>query len=657
MKTYLKTFARTFKKHATRFISIIFIVLVSVGFISGIGTSTDKIKYSLTDYYKAQNVSDLIVKSTKSEGFSMGFSKEEVDAVKEFYGEQFVGTGAAIDAYIGVNGERQLVRLYFLDDFDNLSVNKPEILEETGFSEDEKKDLTVAYAEVADNKIKGIASRAEIEIDFKDVIEQLAGQAGQEIPSYAQLFLGRLKPVKVTVGGTVKSPLTFAQDGEPSWLNPEDTEIPNTINEVNELITLDNILYLPSDAIPSIMNIRVLQTTDIYLAFSDRSQFKAFDYGYEDYVESQKELFTEKSGANAEDLRFISLYQNYSFISLTRYADKVAGIGYILMVAFLFVTALVVLSNMTRLMEEERAQVACLKTLGYSSFKIVFKYVLFAMLATGVGGGGSYFVGLGLAYLICYVFNYSFAMPPISSQVALPFFLIVFSVIVVVTLGSTLVAGLRLTAETPAELLRPKPPKAGKKVFLERIPLIWNLLSFKYKSTMRNVLRYLSRFVMTVVSVAVSTALVLAGLALLDVCLFGGVNSPSVMGVAVVVIIFAGLLTAVVIYTLTNINVSERNRELATLKVLGYHEREVSGYIFREVYIDTAVGIIFGYPLSALIMLLLFNIMGMGTIAGVSWFWWLVAPVLVLAFTFIVTLMLTPKIKRIDMNESLKAIE
>ena len=174
---------------------------------------------------------------------------------------------------------------------------------------------------------------------------------------------------------------------------------------------------------------------------------------------------------------------------------------------------------------------------------------------------------------------------------------------------------------------------------------------------MRNVLRYLSRFVMTVVSVAVSTALVLAGLALLDVCLFGGVNSPSVMGVAVVVIIFAGLLTAVVIYTLTNINVSERNRELATLKVLGYHEREVSGYIFREVYIDTAVGIIFGYPLSTLIMLLLFNIMGMGTIAGVSWFWWLVAPVLVLAFTFIVTLMLTPKIKRIDMNESLKAIE
>ena len=162
---------------------------------------------------------------------------------------------------------------------------------------------------------------------------------------------------------------------------------------------------------------------------------------------------------------------------------------------------------------------------------------------------------------------------------------------------------------------------------------------------------------MTVVAVAVSTALVLAGLALLDICLFGGLNSPSVMAVAVVVIIFAGILTAVVIYTLTNINVSERNRELATLKVLGYHDKEVAGYIYREVYIDTAVGVIFGYPLSTLIMLFLFWIMGMGSIGGVTWFWWLVAPFVVFLFTFLVTLLLTPKIVKIDMNESLKAIE
>ncbi len=655
MKTYLKTLLRAFKKHITRFVSIVFIVLVSVGFVSGIGTSTEKLKFSLSEYYEKQNVSDLIVKSTASDGLSMGFSAEEITAAKEFYGEENLETGASIDVYVGVNGETQLIRLYFLDNFENPSVNKYEVLERAELAKEE--DFNIAYAEVSDNMLKGFELRSGIELDFKDILEQLAKQGGQEIPSYLQTFLNRLTPVKVTVGATIKSPLTFANDGEPSWLNPEDTKIPDTINEVNNLITLDNVLFLPSSLIPEIFGVKVLQTTDVYLSFPDRTQFRALNDEYKTYVESQKALFSEKSGADAETLRFITLNDNYSFVSLISYANKVSGIGLVLMVAFLFVTALVVLSNMTRLMEEERSQVACLKTLGYSSFKIIFKYVLFVALATGVGGAGAYFVGLGLAYLICYVFNYSFNMPPISSQVALPFFLIVFWVIVAVTLAATLIAGLKLTREAPAELLRPKPPKAGKKVFLERIPFIWNLLSFKYKSTMRNVLRYLSRFIMTVVSVAVSTALVLAGFALLDVCIFGGIDSPSVMGIAAVIIVFAGLLTAVVIYTLTNINVSERNRELATLKVLGYHEREVSGYIYREVYIDTVVGILFGYPLSTLIMLLLFDILGMGSLASVTWFWWLAAPVVVLLFTFIVTLMLKPKIKKIDMNESLKAIE
>ena len=279
------------------------------------------------------------------------------------------------------------------------------------------------------------------------------------------------------------------------------------------------------------------------------------------------------------------------------------------------------------------------------------------MLGTGIGGAGAYFVGLGLAYLVCGAFSFSFAMPPISSHVALGFFLITFFVIVAVTLFSTLVAGLHMTREKPANLLRPKPPKAGKKVFLERIPLIWNALSFKYKSTMRNVLRYKSRFFMTVISVGVSMALVLAGLGLLDLCLFGGLDSPTVMAIALVVVAFAGLLTMVVIYTLTNINISERNKELATLQVLGYHNKEIAGYIYREIYIDTAAGIVLGYPLSLLIMWLVFSVMAVGSIGGVTLFWWLIAPVIVLFFTFLVTLVLRRKIIGINMNESLKANE
>ena len=625
---------RTFRKHLTRFISIIFIVIVSVGFISGIGSSADKIKYSMTDYYKAQNVSDLIIRSTSPTGFSRE-QLSEIDKLKETYGDKNVATGVQLDVKTEIEGEEQTVRAYFVDGFkdDEWTVNVPDLLEGEMPSKEGE-----ALCEKSDNKIIGFAVGARISLS-------LAPQ---------------LPKIDVEIAGIAQSPLTFANDGEPSDFNVEDMEVPDSIEAVNSLDTLDNILYLSSSLIPQnpFTQLPLISANTAYLSFSDRDKFNAFDKKYDDYLRQQKAAVNDALAPDGNgNLKILTLKDNYSFVSLNAYADKVTDIGLVLMVAFVFVTALVAQSTMTRLMEEERSQIACLRTLGYSTFKIVFKYVLFAMIAAGVGGVASYFVGLGLAHLIYFVFNYSFTMPPVSSTVALPFYLIVFFVIVAITLLSTLIAGLKLTGEAPASLLRPKPPKVGKKVFLEKIPFIWNKLSFKYKSTTRNVLRYLGRFIMTVVSVAVSTALVLAGLALLDVCLFGGIDSPSVMGIAVVVIIFAGLLTAAVIYTLTNINVSERNRELATLKVLGYQDKEVAGYIYREVYIDTVVGIIFGYPLSTLIMWLVFSVMGIGTIGGVSWFWWLIAPAIVLLFAFVVTLMLKRKIVKIDMNESLKAIE
>ena len=182
-------------------------------------------------------------------------------------------------------------------------------------------------------------------------------------------------------------------------------------------------------------------------------------------------------------------------------------------------------------------------------------------------------------------------------------------------------------------------------------------MSFKYKSTARNVLRYRNRFIMTVVAVAGSMGLVMAGLALLDMCLFGDFGNASIAWLAVVIVVFAALLTLTAIYTITNISISERTREIATLMVLGYYDGEVSGYIYREIYIDAVVGIIFGYGVGAVLMSIIFAIMGFGSLGGVSWYVWLVSPVAVLFFTFLVTLILRKRIISIDMNASLKALE
>lgn len=619
VKTYFKTVRRMFRHHLIRLFSLIGIILISVGFISGIGSPTDMIRDSMENYYRNQNVSDFIIKSKTG-----SFSEEQIAAVRSRYGEKHVNTGMSLDIQ---TGEKRSLRLYFLD-FDAWSINVPELVDGEKVTGDGK---NLVYAEAADNVIKGYSIGEEVEIDLG-----------------AALKLPMEYKITVTVQGIVRSPLTFGKDGEPSYNNPEGTEIPDNMGEIGKLDLLDNILYCPMSVLP------VPVKGDLYITAQDRTLFDSFSDDYKAYVEEEK---TALAGLLGDDIEVITLYDNYSFKSILSSADKVRGIGDILMFIFIAVTLLVVLSSMMRLMEEERAQIACLKTLGYSSFSAVMRYVLFALVALVAGGGGGFFVGDGVSWLMCYVFGCSYDMPPISVVVNPGYYFLSIGAILAVTVTAVFALGMRMTGDTPANLLRPKPPKKGKRVLLENIPFIWNRLAFRYKSSLRNVLRYKMRFFMMLVSVAVSAGLVFAGLALLDMCIFDDFGSSAIIGIAIVVVVFAGLLTAVVINTLTTINISERNREIATLMVLGYHDREICGYIYREIYISTFIGILFGYPVGIGLATLVFKTIGFGTVGGVNWFMWLLVPVIVFGFTLLVTLLLRPKIVKTRMNESLKAVE
>ena len=577
------------------------------------------IKDSIENYYTKQNVSDFIVKSKIG-----GFTDKQISAVKNRYGENNVETGMSFDIQMS---EKRSLRLYFLD-LENTKINELELVEGEKINSD---DENCVYAEVKDNIIKGYSIGEKIEIDL--------GAAPNLSFSYK---------INVTIKGIVKSPLTFGKDGEPSYNNPEDTEVPDNMMEINKLDLLENILYCPTKICD------FLPKGDLYIKVGNRNLFKSFSSGYEKYIEKEKIELTNLLG---EDVRIITLYDNYSFKSVIASADKVRGIGNILMIIFIAVTLLVVLSSMMRLMDEERSQIACLKTLGYSSISIVVRYIFFVLVALAAGGFIGFFVGYGVSWLICFAFGYSYLMPPISVVVNPSYYFISLSVIISVTLIAVFSIGMKLANNAPADLLRPKPPKKGGRILLEKIPFIWKRLSFKYKSSMRNVFRYKTRFFMMLVSVGVSTGLVFAGLALLDMCLFGDFGSPAIIGIAVVVVVFAGLLTAVVINTLTTINISEREREIATLMVLGYHDREICGYIYREIYISVFLGIIIGYPIGIGLATLVFKTIGFGTIGNVSWFMWLLVPVVVFLFTLLVTLILRPKIIKTRMNESLKAVE
>ena len=619
VKTYFKTVRRMFRHQLIRLLSLIGVILISIGFISGIGSPTDMIQDSIENYYRDRNVSDFIVKSK-----SGNFTDDQISAVRAHYGANNVNTGLSVDMQ---TSEKRSLRLYFLD-FDAWDINVPELVDGEKVTGDES---NCVYAEVSDNVIKGYAVGENVEIDLGKALN---------LPMEYQL--------SVTVKGIVKSPLTFGKDGEPSYNNPVDTEVPDNMVKLGKLDLLENVLYCPSSLLPVQVN------GDLYITAGDRGLFDSFSDGYKAYVEKEKSQLTALLG---DDIEIITLYDNYSFKSVLSSADKVRGIGNILMMIFIAVSLLVVLSSMMRLMEEERAQIACLKTLGYSSFSIVARYLLFALVALLAGGGGGFFVGYGVSRLMCYVFGYGYDMPPISVVVNPSYYFLSVGVVAAITLMAIFILGMRMTGDTPANLLRPKPPKKGKRVFLENIPFLWNRLAFKYKSSLRNVLRYKMRFFMMLVSVAVSAGLVFAGLALLDMCLFDDFGSPAIIGIAVVVVVFAGLLTAVVINTLTTINISERNREIATLMVLGYLDREICGYIYREIYISTSIGILFGYPVGIGLATLIFKTIGFGTVGDVSWFMWLLVPVVVFGFTLLVSLILRPKIVKTKMNESLKAVE
>lgn len=619
VKTYLKTVRRMFKKHVIRLFSLIGIVLISTGFISGIGSPTDMIKDSIENYYKKQNVSDFIVKSKTGR-----FTDEQISAVKKHYGEGNVEEGMSVDIQ---TEEKRSLRLYFLD-LENTKINEFELVEGERITVD---DVNCVYAEEKDNVIKGYSVGEKVEIDIASALNY---------PIECK--------INVMIKGIVRSPLTFGKDGEPSYNNPEDTEIPDNLSDINKLDLLENILYCPTDIYA------IMPKGDLYIKAENRDLFNSFSFGYEKYVEKEKAELTKLLG---EGIRIITLYDNYSFKSIIASANKVREIGNILMVIFIAVTLLVVLSSMMRLMDEERSQIACLKTIGYGSASIVLRYIFFALVALAVGGGVGFFVGYGVSWLICVVFGYGHVMPPISVVVNPSYYFISLGVIIAVTLIAVFSVGMRLANNAPADLLRPKPPKKGKRILLERIPFIWKRLSFKYKSSMRNVFRYKTRFFMMLVSVAVSTGLVFAGLALLDMCLFGDFGSPAIIGIAVVVVAFAGLLTAVVINTLTTINISEREREIATLMVLGYHDGEICGYIYREIYISAFFGILLGYPVGVGLATLVFKTIGFGAVGAVSWFMWLLIPFIVFGFTLLVTLMLRPKIVKTKMNESLKAVE
>ena len=200
-------------------------------------------------------------------------------------------------------------------------------------------------------------------------------------------------------------------------------------------------------------------------------------------------------------------------------ADRIKNIGEVFPVIFFLVAALISLTTMTRMVEEQRTQIGTLKALGYGKYAIASKYLNYAFLATVGGSAAGILIGEKiLPYIIikAYGIMYHNVGNNLEIHYELKFALTASIAAVVCTVGATVVACYRVLAETPASLMRPPAPKEGKRVLVEKITILWKHLNFTWKSCLRNLFRYKKRLFMTIFGISGSMALMLVGFGIKD---------------------------------------------------------------------------------------------------------------------------------------------
>lgn len=240
---------------------------------------------------------------------------------------------------------------------------------------------------------------------------------------------------------------------------------------------------------------------------------KEFRDAWADILEGESELNKVKKGK----WHVLDRNSHYSYVDYGGAADRIDALAKVFPAFFALVAALVCLTTMTRMVDEQRVSIGTLKGLGYSKGAIAYKYIIYALLATLLGC----IIGIGVGYtlfptVIFNAYGIMYLLPPVTLNFNIGLALAVSLGAIGLTTMTAFLACINELRESPSSLMRPRAPKMGKRILLERIPLIWNRFSFSYKVTTRNIFRYKRRFLMTVIGIAGCTALMLTAFGIKD---------------------------------------------------------------------------------------------------------------------------------------------
>ena len=467
----LKNTFRKIKKSFGRYLSLLFIIFLGVGFYTGIKESIPNIQDVQKKYYNETKLADLKIIST------LGFDEDDVNALK------LTGVKNAIGSYSKdvLVGEK-VIRIHSIE----TEINTVDII--TGRMPKKANEC------LADDSFYKVGDKIKIHEDHQK----------------------NLKEKEYKVVGTTRSPLYSSTD-YPT------TEIGNG--------KIYSFIHIPKE------NFDFEHYNEAYLVVDKKSTDIPYTKGYNVKIDKiieqlqliknerltirEHEIIQKSDGKLSEK----DILDEWYFLSredfVTSYTiledqyRQVNIIADVIPIFFILIVLLMTSNTMTRMITEERGEMGTLLSLGYSNEEIIFNYIVYVLSATLIGAVFGYFIGtITLPEIVyrCFPLNFPDATYTFRPQL---FILSILISTFVMTYVTTSACNKELKS-SPAYLLRPEPPKRGKKVLLEKIHFIWNRLSFSSKITIRNIARYKKRVLITLIGSAGCTFMIMIGFALKD---------------------------------------------------------------------------------------------------------------------------------------------